>query len=726
MTTRLFNLPQMRRCAWTLAFAICASVAILNNFTVSNFVEMSHSWNAESRRGFLRKVSAFSVYGGLMMPAGAAGHTTGQPEPAVPANLTSLPPDRLFEVLDLDMPGLEKVKQALARKGKKEPLAELLKYYLSRYPAAKESAKSDPGKIQKALERAANLEKNTFQWGPYLAAAYGKNIDWAYDPAKDIEWVAAVYRFFWASDLVEAYQHTKDDRYAATFVRLANDWIDKHPLPATLSDVHPVYTHWKGYAWLDLQTGIRATNICMAFRALVTSPSFTPEFVGKLMASLYDHQQKTLLMPMNKIHNKAVFEQRGFVNVIYTFPEFKGKQEWLAKSMEITYSNLVAQTTTDGVQREWCGGYHHGVYHDFMEIESRYREAGFPVPEKYMDRTRKMADYMFYIATPELGFPMFGDTARPLSTKREKSGLGSSFLEAGKRFNDPKYAALAEGRWDLLPVNGSAAFKTAGFYVFRNNWKPEQVYMALHCSPQSINPFHDQQDNGTFELAAYGRWLMPDTGFYIYGHSSEDRNWHRKTHRHATLTVDRKDTNVAGQFLKWESGPNQDMVCVENQSYTPSLLHRRTIWFAAKESKPFFVILDEAIGDTAGNLEIHFPMAPGEIDLNKSDHSICTRFPDANLLIRVYGKAPIELTQEAGWTSDQYGKRTERPVVSASYKGMAPFSFVSILVPFKGTSAPSCRLLTDPGSLTAGDDPVELRVEAGGKEYSVSRKIADS
>ncbi|ODS81494.1 MAG: hypothetical protein ABS46_11315 [Cytophagaceae bacterium SCN 52-12] len=671
-------------------------------------------------------MGALSLYGGLGITAeGAGGVTEERGEKEELSDLKSLAPDQLFDVLDLEKPGLDKVKQALARKGKTEAQAELLKYYRTKYPAEKAAAKRSPGEIQKALERAADLEKNTFQWGPYPAASYGKDIDWASDPAKDIEWIAAVYRFYWASDLTAAYLHTRDERYAETFIRLVNDWLDKHPLPATLNDVHPVYTYWKGYAWLDLQTGIRATNICQAFRVFVNAEAFTPAFLARLMASLYDHQQKTLLMPMNKIHNKAVFEQRGFVNVIHTFPEFRGKEEWLAKSMGITYTNLMAQVTADGVQREWCGGYHHGVYRDFMEIESRYRELGSPVPGKYMDRVRKMADYMFYLSTPELEFPMFGDTSRPASAKRENSSVASSFTEASKRFGDPKYKALVEEDWDRLPKNGSTAFKQAGFYILRNSWKRDQVYMALHCSPRGISS-HDQPDNGTFELYAYGRWLMPDTGYYLYGQKNAEREWHRKTARHATLTFDRKDSDTAGHHMIWESGDEQDLFCVENQSHYIALLHRRTVWFANKSARPFFVLLDEAIGDANGKLEIHFPLAPGEIDLNKAENSFRTKFDDANLLVRVYGKAPVALSQEKGWTSDQYGKRTERPAISAGYEGIAPFSFVSILVPFRGTSAPSCRLLTDPASLIAGDNPVELRVEVDGKAYSVSRKIADS
>lgn len=688
---------------------------------------MGDTEQPESRRGFIKKIGALSVYGGLGITAEGAGSVTEEiREKGEFPDLKSLSPDRLFTVIDLENPALNKVKLALSAKGYKEALAELLNYYKGRYGAGnKAQSGPDSPKTDRALSWAADLEKNIFQWGPYPAASYGKDIDWASDPGKDIEWVAAVYRFYWVSDLIEAYRHTKDDRYVATFIRLTGDWIDKHPLPATLNDVHPVYTYWKGYAWLDLQTGIRATNICQAFRAFVGSPSFTPEFFGKLLASLYDHQQKTLLMPMNKVHNKAVFEQRGFVNVVHTFPEFRGKQEWLARSMEITYGNLMAQVTADGVQREWCGGYHHGVYRDFMEIESRYRELGSPVPGNYMDRVRKMADYMFFLSTPELEFPMFGDTSRPKSAKRENSSVASSFREAGRRFGDPKYMALVDEDWGRLPKNGSAAFKQAGFYILRDSWKKDQVYMALHCSPRGISS-HDQPDNGTFELYAYGRWLMPDTGYYLYGQKNAERDWHRKTARHATLTVDRKDSDTAGHHMIWKSGDEQDLLCVENQSHYISLLHRRTVWFVSKGARPFFVILDEAIGDANGNLEVHFPLAPGEIDLNKAENSICTKFTDANLLIRVYGKSPVVLSQEKGWTADQYGKRTERPSVSAGYQGIAPFSFVSILVPFQGTSAPSCRLLTDPALLIAGDDPVELQVEVDGKAYSVSRKIADS
>src|SRR5690606_27427846 len=150
-------------------------------------------------------------------------------------------------------------------------------------------------------------------------------------------------------------------------------------------------------------------------------------------------------------------------------------------------------------------------------------------------------------------------------------------VEAGKRFEDPKFQALADLDISRLPANGSVAFTEAGIYALRSNWTPSQVYMALHCSPRGITT-HDTPDNGCFELYAYGRWLMPDSGYFTYGNNPEARAWHRQTKVHSTLTVDGKDTQFAGRQMIWKTDADNDMLCVENQSYQ-YFVHRRTVWF---------------------------------------------------------------------------------------------------------------------------------------------------
>lgn len=669
-----------------------------------------------------------------------SGHSTM----AVPANyvssldipeddlpkLISLKPGELFSVLDLNLPGLREVKSAVERKRPDTALAALLKYYRSLYPksetvALKENAKDKADLIQ----RANDIENHIFQWGPYPPANYGADINWPSDPAGDIEWIAAMYRFYWLTDLSNAYAATMDERYARAFVELTTDWIKKHPLEVSLNEDHPVYGvakggWWRGYAWLDLQTGIRATNLCRAFRLFIHAKAFTPRFLGIILASLYDHQVKTEIIPMAQIHNKAIFEQRGFFNVLHTIREFKDRERWLDIAMKITHENLIAQTTTDGVQREWCGSYHLGVYNDVVEINGRVRDLGRIMPADYQKRVEAMAEHLFRISTPDLSFPMFGDTGRGDITSKDRKTwpLYNTFIEASKVFNDPKYQALADLKPELLPRNESAAFTAAGIYAMRNGWGPEQVYMAVHCSPPAITA-HDQADNGTFELYAYGRWLMPDSGYYTYGHDKEGRDWHRQTKVHPTLTVNGEDTNINGIHRLWGSNHETDQLCVENYSYS-KFLHRRSFWFAQKRSPfPFFVIVDEAIGDTRGDIELHFPMAPGIVHIDNTNKRITTNFDDANLLIQLYSQHPVELFGEPGWHAWNYGKRERRTAAKMLYKGQAPTVFVSVLTPYKGKTAPDCRLITDPATLIAGQNLIAIEVEVEGKRHRLEREI---
>jgi heparan-sulfate lyase len=681
----------------------------------------------QNRRHFIKKIGLISLAAGSgnLLPVNSSAVQLGLKPTDRIVKMVSLAPSDIFSVLDLDLPEMIGVKKALSRKGFNAALSELLTFYRRQYPKSTEA--STGSSVQEktgVIKTADDLGKHIFQWGPYPPADYGKDIDWASDPAGDIEWIAAIYRFFWASDLATAYELTGDEQYARFFIDLTTDWIRKHPLEKTVSIAHPVYD-WTGYPWLDLQTGIRATNLCSSFRVFIHSKSFTPQFLAVLLASLYDHQLKTEQMPMGKIHNKAIFEQRGFINVIYTFPQFRDKTRWIGISTGITCENLLAQTTTDGVQREWCGGYHSEVYHDALEMYCRVKELGYTMPDYYHERVRGMADYIFGISTPDLGFPMFGDTSRPKprSDDRRKWELYDQLSDAGKKFNDPRYKALAELDIVHLPVSGSYAFPDAGMYAMRNSWKQDQIYMALHCSPPSINPWHDQPDNGTFELYAYGRWLMPDTGFYTYGHDAQARAWHRQTCVHPTMTLDRKDTNVIGRQLLWNSTEDQDILWVENQSYQ-LFLHRRTVWFADKAGNmPFFVILDEAISDAEGNLEIHFPMAPGNVEVDNTRSRITTGFDDSNLLVQISGKHPFRLSAEKGWYSPEYGEREARTSVSTLYSGKTPFVFISLLVPYKGTLTPDCKLITDPGSVLAGMNEVRLEVEIGGKRHRLRRGV---
>ncbi|MCP4639092.1 MAG: hypothetical protein GY851_01590 [bacterium] len=628
--------------------------------------------------------------------------------------LKSLTPDEVLGKLDLERPDLGAVKAAVEKGDRAEALAALLAYYREKYPL------DGPGGNGTAHKAADQIVDHVFQWGPYEPADYGDEVRWDWDPRGDIEWVAAMYRFHWAAPLTSAFADTRDEKYGREFVELTRDWIAKHPLQEH-EKTHYVYERWRGFAWLDIQTGIRATRLCHSFPRMVHSEAFTPEFLEVFLASLYDHQVKTERLPMGVVHNKAVFEQRGFVNIAYTFPEFQDSRRWMELAMGRLRENFLAQVTEDGVQREWSGGYHSGVLRDAVEIMGRMEEFGIEVPQDYRDRVQGMFDYIFGIATPELAYPMFGDTSRSIEVSTNRSGmqLYSELIQATELFGEPKYAARAKLEGTALPSQTSYAFRDAGMYALRNAWGPDQVYFALHCSPHALTG-HDQPDNGTFELYAYGRWLMPDSGYYTYGHDAKGRAWHRQTRVHQTLTLDGKESKTDGKALLWKTTPNLTTVAVENPSYE-GLVHRRTVWFVKGR---FFVLLDEAIGDAPGALGLHLQFAPGEVDQVAEGHGLTTRFDDANVLVWQAPDAPITIEEDDGWFAWKYGHRTPRKAFGFRHADTAPAAYLTLLVPYRGTDLPKVTAGL-PEGFVVGAERVELNVEVFGESHRVGRDLAE-
>ena len=627
------------------------------------------------------------------------------------AVLKSLNPEEILTVLDLSGPGLERAKAAADAGDRTGALAALLDHYRQTYPLPNLTVSPATVAI------ADNVVNHTFQRAPYEPANYGPEIDWEWDPRNDIEWVATVFRFYWAPPLGHAFAATRDERYVQAFVELASDWISKYPLERH-DKTHPVYG-WKGFAWLDIQTGRRATSLCTTFKLLIHGTSFTPEFLGVLLASLYDHEVKTEHLPMNKIHNKAVFEQRGFINIVTLIPEFRDAQRWLELARERTEALFLAQVTTDGVQREWSYGYHNGVLRDAIEIMQQLAAAGLDVSDAYRERIRRMYDYIFAVAAPDLGAPMFGDGSRPPVESEDRSTwqLYDTLTEATELLGDPKYAARATLDREKLPAQTSAAFPEAGMYVLRDGWGPDAIHLDLHCSPLAISG-HDQPDNGTFELYAYGRWLMPDSGFYVYGHDPEARAWHRQTRVHQTLTLDGADSVVDGRRLLWHSDETFDAVAVENPSYE-NLMHRRTIWFVDRK---FFVLLDEAIGTAPGTLDLHFQFAPGAIAVDPHAKRAHTQFQDANVLVQASDN--VQITEEPGWFAWKYGFRTERQAVRLQHAQQAPTAFLTLVVPYRGTDAPNASASLPP-ELEVGADRIELKIHAWETRWTVGRDLSE-
>lgn len=618
--------------------------------------------------------------------------------------MTPLPAADVLQQLNLDVPGLESVKQSYLQGNREAALKQLLGYYRSRQSVHYET--DLPTKVPPATIAAADdVLRHIFAVEPgYPPQQYGNPVAWDSDPVKDIEWRANMQRFYWQAPLVAAYSATHDEKYVKGWMQLVQDWMSKHP-------VNP-----PDFAWLDIQVGIRATYLCTAFEVFRHSPSLTPDFLAVFLAGIYDHAQKSFLYPRLTAHNKAILEVMGLTRVAIQFPEFRQSPHWLTRSFEVFSKTLSAQVNSEGVQREWSPNYHTVVAAEMAEILQLCFENRRQPPQLLMDITKKMFSYWVAMTAPDWTLPMFGDTRRD---ENDRFGLDALKI-AATLFHTPQFESLAMRRPDQLASIGSRDFPEAGMYFFRSGWDKNATYMAFHNSPPGLS-VHDQPDNGTFELYAMGRWLMTDSGSYAYPETplAGERDWFRRTASHQTLTLDEKNSASAPRFRLWKEKGRDAIVTFENASY-PNLTHRRTVFFI--DSK-YFVFVDEAIGTARGDIDLHFQFAPGPFQENAAVHSAQTAFTEgANVLVWESPDAAVMLRNEKGQTSTRLNEKVARPAIAYRSTQGAPAVFLTVVAPFEGTRAPEVSSRFS-GDFKPGQNNLSVRLKIGGQQWEMGRDL---
>ncbi len=631
----------------------------------------------------------------ICLLAAAAGVAAAQP------NLSPCPPERVLELLDLNRPGLEAVREAAGNPS--VAMEKLLDYYKKRTSVRYDTPVTPAGAASIASARATLTHVLDAGLG-YPPQKYAANIDWMADPVRDIEWVAGVQRFYWQGPLLSAWAATHDPIYARGWMDLTTDWIGKHP-------VDP-----KHFAWLDIQVGIRAMRYAEAFDLFRTGPEMDARFLQTLLASVYDHGSKMYYYPRMTAHNKAVIEAVGLLRLGVMFPEFRESGNWREKAWEVISSNMPRQVTPEGVQREWTPAYHQLVASLMFGSLKLTEENGLAAPAPMRDLTSKMFDVWFAMTAPDGWMPMFGDARRLPDTKADQSTL----LAAGRFFGKPEFTAVTEQGRANAPHWLSRAFPESGMYVFRSGWDPKAVFLALHSSPPAISA-HDQPDNGTFELYAGNRWLIEDSGSYAYPDTpfANERDWFARTASHATMTLNGANSTNAPRHLLWQTADNGDTLVVENESY-PRLTHRRTVFFV---NRRWFVFVDEALGDAPGKLDLRFPLPPGEILVDQKANWARTGFATGtNLLVWAPAKSQARVALEAGQISYTLNRKQPRQVAVYSHRKSAPAVFVTVLAPYEGVQPPRPSVKIK-GKFQPGQDRVELELAIGGTSWLVGREL---
>ena len=582
----------------------------------------------------------------------------------------------VFKLLNLEHKGLEKVKAAYESGDTTLAANELLSYFKARKdivtPDIKDASKV---KITKEQQKWADeaLQHTFFVHKGYQPSYnYGEDIDWKYWPVKDNELRWQLHRHKWFTPMGRAYRVSKDEKYAIEWTKQYIDWIRKNPYEGDKEN--------KRFAWRPLEVSHRLQDQPLQFQLFIDSPAFTAEFLSEFLVNYHLHAEH-IMGHYSKQGNHLLFEAQRMLCAGTFFPEFRQAETWRNSGVEILNREINVQVYNDGGQYELCPHYHLASIEIFVKALEVADINGFrnAFPQSYIDTIEKMIMFYANISYPDYMNPCFSD-ARLVA----KKNMVNSFKTWSKLFPENqaiKYWAT-EGAEGSHPEYQSIGYLTSGFFVFRNGWDSEATQMVVKAGPPAF--WHNQPDNGTFELWHKGKTLFADSGSYVYagdGEIMEWRNWFRKTSSHNTLVFNDKDLETTdSKTLLWQPEGKVQILVTENQSYE-KLKHRRSIFFV--EGK-YFVIVDEAVGAAKGMVKLHYQMPRGKVSNSRETMHFNTEFEDGpNMKLQCFG--PMEMTMEKaeGWVSTTYQKKQKRMNASFNVKKTdnKPVRFITVIVP---------------------------------------------
>ena len=627
---------------------------------------------------------------------------------------------KAFELLDLNRKGLEKVKKEY-EKGKLESAAKhLLTYYRTRtnftHPDLNLKEISVNATEQKWADDA--LKHVFFAHKGYQPSYfYGDNIDWTYWPVKDNELRWQLHRTKWWQPMGKVYYTSKDEKYAKEWVFQYMDWIKKNPLEDFINrqqvgaDVESLPN--SAFAWRALEVSHRLQDQIAQFMLFINSKHFTPAFLTQFLVNYESHAQH-ILSNYSAQGNHLLFEAQRVLYAGTSFPEFKEASKWRASGIQILNDEIGKQVFADGGQYELDLGYHLAAINIFSKALRMAQVNGFAdeFPASYSKIIHDMIVVTMNMYYPNYTNPLFSD-----AKMGSANSLIANYQEFAKLFPEDEnilYFAT-EGKEGKAPSYLSKAFQDSGFYVFRNGWTPSSIQMDVKAGPAAH--WHNQPDNGTFELYINERNFFPDSGSYVYGGSEEvlkQREWFRQTKVHNTLSLNGENLSSNSKCLFWSATPTTDVLTVENTSY-PELNHRRTFFFVEKK---FFVIFDEAIGTAKGDVALHFNFLEGDMIADYANHKVATPFTDGNnLVVQSFGPADLKMEKQEGWVSYAYRQKAERDAFSfiAEKATDAPVQFITVLIPTKSADAV--------GEIKAEYVDGAIHVEFNGNTYNLNTPI---
>ncbi|MDD3588583.1 MAG: heparinase II/III family protein, partial [Thermoguttaceae bacterium] len=427
--------------------------------------------------------------------------------------------EELLPLLAFEVSGTtpQEKQKAIAEHIRKRPVSQLAQFY---YANGKKpgTTKSNRVTAQLCLEHKFYGQP---AYGPYFR---GKNeIDWDTNPVADFEWIVQFHRFSGQQSLANMYSKTKDERYAREWVFEIDSWINHmHRLPVPYK--HP--------GWRTLDTAIRMLHWSMVFDDFARSPSLDDKTLVSFLYSMTVHMDRTNSTcqkandSRKSLGNWDIHQAEALLVAAAAFPELKCSRVYVQQAVEYLVNFQRRVLLSDGVINEFIPSYHSPYPGNFSRLLRFVDGLKLPVaiPDDYRVLLEKSIDAVTIWSHPDATSPVFGDAW--LGSPGGNRSWIRPYLDM---FDRPDWVWFAsDGKKGTHPASRMRELPVAGYYTMRSDWTNQALFIVLKNTWHVTGgKGHNQADNMTFELSAYGQRLMTDSGCYNYSGEPKWRAWFR-------------------------------------------------------------------------------------------------------------------------------------------------------------------------------------------------------
>ncbi len=606
------------------------------------------------------------------------------------------------EVLNLDNPGLEKVKKAYETEKNLLAAYEVAEYFRRidhpiwiNNALRNNAVKTSPSHKAERDAAADKVLRHEFSYDGKIIQM-GDRIDYSNNPTNNLEWIWGLNGLKHWVTLLSGYEKTVNEEYAIEFNRDVIDWVISNPAPTFRLTRVP--------NWRNLEAGERiAGSLSKSFFGFLSSSSFQTHAIQLMLMSIWSNANHIERFPsgLNFVSNWSIIESKGLALAGMYFPEFKNSEYWTDLGFQRLFSQMKKQVYPDGVHHELTTNYHIYSLSKFYQAYDVSRKLGKSVPKNYVDMLEKMTEYLMYISSPSRKTPPTNDAYR--NDIRRQMQIGADNFNRKDMF----YIAT-DGKEGIQPELTSVHFPWAGQSAMRSGWEPDAWYLFFDAGPTGVN--HQNEDKLNIDISAFGRLFLSEAGIINYI-PDKWRRFFTSTQAHNTVIIDgkgqkrmqQKETHRADSPLKnrWISNENIDFASgTFDDGYGTEqipITHSRYVIFKKKE---YWLVLDYLTGEGEHEFENLFHFAPCDVELNKQQNSIHTLYEDLKN-IKLVSNATVKLdvkivegaeNPEQGWMAIKHGEKAAAPTAIFSGRSEFPLIIATVVKPFTEKDAPNIQI----------------------------------